>query len=689
MKKADITAIKKTFSVDKDYWSPIYRKASDDIDFLSDNAYAQWDTADALARTNSKRPALTIDQLGQFVHQVVNDIKINTPTINIIPSGKDGDEEIAEIYKGLIKNIEYSSSADDAYDNSVNDSVRSSIGFIRVDHDYIDEISFDQELLIKRVVNPLAVFLDSNSIELDGRDAMHCTILEQITADDFKEKYPKFDPICFENSEQDFHGNDHITIAEFFKVVEEKRTIGINKDGHIEDLKDGHDYANIRTIKRRTIKRYKLSGADLLEETVFPGSYIPLIPVFGEESWNKGKRNIFSLIRKSKEAQKMFNFWKSLETELIMKQPQAPVMAAEGQVEDYSEDWSDPNKAMVLRYKQTDLDGNPAPMPTRLPPPTIPTGVINASRSTIDDIKATMGMYSASLGARGNETSGVAINERKQEGEVATYHFGDNLVKSITHVGRVLVSAIPKIYDTERVLRIIGEEDEPKRIGINGATVDKQEESIDLSKGRYDVKVTAGASYTTRRQEAATFFSDIVTRQPDLMQVMGDLLFKNMDFTGASAMSERMKKLIDPKLLEENNEEDNQAQQQIEAIQQEAQATIQALQVEMQKLQENIDNKQADLQIKAQSEMTKSENDKASNELKILELQLKEKQFNFDAEIKMAELRIKEQELEIKELETEANIKLDTAKLVGTEEFDEASNMLGNEPAETSEKEEN
>ncbi len=649
------------FQVDKDYWADNYRKAREDIKFLSDDKYAQWDERALNDRLNSNRPALTIDQLNQFVHQVVNDVRINTPTISVIPSGFDGDEKTAEIYKGLIRNIEYVSDADSAYDKAIDDSVRCGLGFVRVDHDYVDDKSFEQHLLIKRVVNPLNIFLDSNSVEIDGRDAKHCTIIDNISVDEFKKKYPKFEPVCFENSDLQLENSeDKICIAEFFHIEEKEKEIGIDKFGNIQDVSSGGEFVKTRTVKEKTVYRYLLSGNDILEKTIFPGKYIPIIPVYGEELWESGKRTTLSLIRKSKDAQKMFNYWKSLETELLMKQPQAPVLAAEGQIEDYIEDWVEPDKAMVLRYKQTDLEGNPAPLPQRLSPPTVPTGVVNASRQTVDDIKATMGMYGASLGQKTNETSGVAISERRLEGDIATYHFGDNLTKSITHVGRVIVSAIPSIYDTPRVLRIIGEEEEPKKVGVNGQMIDEQEETFNLTEGQYDVKVITGAPFTTRRQEAAKFFTDIVTRQPELMQIMGDLLFKYMDFTGAPAMAERMKKVIDPKFLEEN--ENDETQQQIQAIQQESQTVIQGLQAEIEQLTKQLEDKQLDAQIKAKTVMTKAEADKANNEIKMLELQLKEKEARFDAEVKLAELKLKEKELQIKEEEIEAKIHLEIAK---------------------------
>jgi hypothetical protein len=649
-KKSDdfVELVKKKFKRDKEYWGPIYDKGLEDIRFLSDDQYAQWNESDYNDRVQSNRPALTIDQLGQFVHQVVNDIRINTPTINVIPSGPDSDKETADAIRGIIKSIEYASNADNAYDTAASNQVKGSIGFLMVDHDYTNENGFDQELKIRRVVNPFSIYLDSSSIEVDGRDAKHATIIERLTVDEFEEEYPDADVSCFEDdAKTTYKKDDEISIAHHFYFEETERVIAIDEMGNTFDYIDGMPAKRTRKVKDKKVKRCKLSGVAVLEETYFPGSFIPVVPVYGEEAWIDGERHIMSLIRRSKDAQRMFNYWKSLETELLMKAPQAPFAAAEGQVDDYAQDWLNPSKAMVLRYKVKADDGTPLPPPQRLEPPTIPVGVVNASRMTVDDIKATMGIYNASLGQRSNEQSGVAIAQRKQEGDVATYHFSDNLMKSICQVGRILVYAIPSVYDTARVLNIIGLEDEPQFIGINGAITEGQEETVDLNRGKYDVKVVPGPSYTTLRQEAMAALSDTFQKVPELMNVMGDLYFKNADFAGATAMAERMKKAIDPKYLDEDERETPQIDPEKVQLTQ----AVQVLQQQNEQLQQELKSKQADLAVKIQTNQSDYEVEKAKLEVQAVQLQLEQSKASLDAQYRMRELELKEREMAIKEYE--------------------------------------
>ncbi|MBP7662292.1 MAG: hypothetical protein KA770_00285 [Shewanella sp.] len=594
----------------KDSWSEVYQAAKDDLHFLSDKPHAQWDSKEASDRITIGRPALQIDQLTQFIHQVSNDIRMNTPTIKIIPDGLDSDPETAEAIAGRIKAIEYKSNADAAYDMAADFSVKSSIGFIRVDRGYVDDESFNQELKICRVVNPMAVLIDPDSTEPDGSDAKFAFVFDEISKDDFEKRWPDATPKSFgdETAKSPENGNDKIVIAEYFCIVDDENDMGLLDDGSIEVFDKKKKYKSRRKVSKRKVMHYTLSADDILAETTFPGKYVPIVPVYGEESWENGTRHLHSLIRKSKSAQQMYNLWKSLETELLLKQQQAPVQAAVGQMRGFDDDWKHPDKAMVLYYNQTDINGDRAPAPQRLQPPTIPTGIVNAARETVDDIKATMGLYNASIGVKSNETSGIAIQSRQKEGDVATFHFGDNLIRSITHVGKIIVCALPEVEDTARVVQTIGLEDEMKPIGINGQVVDKQEKTFDFTKGRYDVRVTTGSSFTTQRQEAAALYMETLKILPPEIAVQTlDLVFKYQDAPGSQALAARFKKLIDPKLLDEADREEGQPDPQVlqltaqlQEVTAQAQQQIQALQAELQNKQSETQVKMAEVQIKAE-----------------------------------------------------------------------------------------
>lgn len=633
----------------KSAWSEIFEQARSDLEFLSDAPDAQWDGNIYADRVATGRPVVSLDQLSQFVNQTVNDIRMNTPSIKCIPGEDNADVETAEVLDGWVKNIEYESGADTVYDTAAAFAVKSSIGFIRVDHDYADQKGFDQKLCIKRVINPASILIDPFSIEIDGSDAQWGFVFDTMRVADFKREHPDKEPCSFwddSNGSIKVTDEDVITIAEYFYIEEEKQTVTPDEYGKPSVVEEVPEGAKARKITKKKIKRCKLTGKDELESSEFPGEYIPLIPVYGQEAWENGKRKLQSLIRKGKSGQSMFNLWKSLETEVLMKQPMAPVMAANGQTENFAADWLNPSKVGVLRYEVKDANGNTLPPPQRLMPPSVPVGFAQASRASIDDIKGSLGMYNASLGQKSNETSGVAIAQRKQEGDVATYHFGDNLVKSITHVGRILLSARKTIYDTPRLIRTIDAEDNPKVIGINGRKAEGQERDYDFANGDYSVRVVTGPSFTTQRQEAAAFYSEIATRFPQLMQFAGDLVFQYSDAPGAQAIAKRLKKTIPPQLLEgeDGEEEQDPEKMQMKALIEQGNQAIVGLQQEMQTMKQQLDNKQGELMIKAKTE----ENDTAVD---IAKLELEKQKLQIEAEKTAATIALKDRELKLREEE--------------------------------------
>lgn len=599
----------------KSFWNENYTESNIDLKMAAGDPATHWGAAYA-ERVSAKQLTMVINELPQFIHQVTNDIRQNTPSAETIPEN-DGDIETAQIFSDLIRDIEYKSSADEAYDTAAEYAVKCAIGFIRVDHDYCNDDSDEQELQIKKVHDPLSVWIDPASIECDGRDANGGIALEPINREDFERLYPGKGFISFTEPKNIDHKNDSIVLAEIFK----------------REFTGKHG-------KTPIIRRYKFSGADMLAETTFPGDYIPIVPVIGEDVWIDGKRILASLIRQARDPQLRLNHWACKEQQILNMAPIAPVMAEEGTLVNDRGQWQRPGSEMVLEYKRNGMDGNPANVPTRLAPPPIPTGILNAMEGAKQNIKESLGMYNASIGEKSNETSGIAIQRRQHEGDVATFHFPDNVRRSVTQVTRILASAIPIVYDTQRVIQTMNGENEPKLVSINGAPLQEgQKQPFDLTKGKYRVRVTTGASYTTKRQEAAAFLSDLFKQAPELLNVGGDILFKNMDLPGAQAMAERMKKIIgmqNPALIEDENnpqQVDPQVAQMQQVIQQGQQA-MQQLAAENEQLKAEQQNKQADTQIKGG------------------ELQLKQQ-----------ELQLKAKELELKEQESQAKYQLEHKKI--------------------------
>jgi len=249
------------------------------------------------------------------------------------------------------------------------------------------------------------------------------------------------------------------------------------------------------------------------------------------------------------------------------------------------------------------------------------SGLLQAKAGASEDIKASTGQYNASLGMSSNERSGKAILARQREGDVGTYHYGDNLARGVRHIVRQLVDLIPKVYDTQRVARIIGVDGETDMVKLNPdqpeavrKITDQNNPDVVIEKiynpnvGKYDVVVATGPGYATKRQEALEAMAQLLQGNPQLWAVAGDLFVKNMDWPGAQEMAKRFAKTIDPKLMEDGDKspELQMAEQQMQAMGQEMEQMHQMIQnvgrsIEMQ----DMERKDFEAQVKLYEAETK------------------------------------------------------------------------------------
>lgn len=555
---------------------------------------------------------MTFNKLAAHIRQVVNDARQNKPAIIVHPVDDDADPETAEVYSGLIRNIEVSSNADIAYDTAIQQSVSGGFGYIRVNIDFAHDDSFDKDIKIERIVNQLAVTPDPDSTSADGSDWNKCWVTDRIPKDEFTARYPKAKKINWESDYQDCAidalNDDGVWICEYWVREEVAREICQLSDGTILDAKECDqpemaaiiEAMGLQETARRTVSSYKvtqyiMSGAETLETNEWAGKYIPIVPVFGDEVIIEGKKYYLSAIYNSKDAQRNYNFWRSVSTESVSDNSKTPYIGEEGSFVD-PQKWANSNrqKYAYLEHKKG------SPMPQKQPYAGIPSGAIQEALNSADDIKATMGMYDASLGAQGNETSGRAILARQREGDVSTFHFIDNMSRSIRQIGKIVVDLIPKVYTGERIIRVLGEDGKvPQNVKIGQAQTndmqegeDQQQEGLnlnrvyDLSVGKYDIVVDSGPSFTTKRQEAATQMTEMVRAFPQLMQVAGDILASNLDWPGADELAKRMKTMLPPQ-LQEKKPGILQMQQQMQQMQQQAQTAVAQLQNEIEQLKKD------------------------------------------------------------------------------------------------------
>jgi hypothetical protein len=631
---------------------------------LLDDKFAageQWDDHVKRERQADGRPCLVVNRVNQSLQQITNDQRQNRPSIKVHPVDDQADVETAKAIQGIIRHIEYNSSADTAYDSAFDQAARGGWGYFRIVTDHRDARSFEQEIFIKRIRSRFEVAFDPASREPDGSDASFAFIEEIIPRSDYEALYPDSELAsssewaALENQSGAWVSKAGARVVEYFyKDTREDTLLQLsNGETHLDSELDENArillaHAGVSIVKSRktrvpVVKWCKFNGAEILSQTDWPGKYIPIVPVYGAESVIDGKRILSGLVRNSKDPQRMYNYMVSAEAESIGLAPKAPFIGYAGQFEGREAEWELANRRnrAYLEVNPTSINGQIAPLPQRNVFEPAVQAITQARMMAADDVKAATGIYDASLGAKSNETSGIAIQRRNTQAQTANFHFVDNLTRSLRHAGRILVDLIPKVYDTTRAARIIGEDGEQKVVTVNAvppADGSKPAEPLyALDSGTYDVTVDVGPSYASKRQEAAASMADLTRAYPQLMQVAGDLLIKNLDWPGASDLAERIKKTIPPNLLDDGKGQP-QVPPQIQAQLQQQGAMIEHLSQELHNSAQVLEQKRMELESRERIEMEKL---RVQLIIESEKLDAKHALESFNAELSQLEQRLK------------------------------------------------
>lgn len=606
----------------------------------------QWPVDIRDQRRGEGRPCLTVNRMPSFVRQVVNDARQNKPGIVVSPVDNVSDPEKAEVIGGIVRSIERNSNADIAYDTAIDNAVSCGFGFWEIETDYIDGNSFDQEIRISRIHNPLSVHWDVRSTMFDASDWEYAFKSEMISKDKFEKDYPDAMVVPFESDEHEeqeyWITNDQMRIASYYLVEETADTLLLIHDvmqpnvppatilkSELDDnpeikaaLEMGFfQVTRERKTTRRKVVRRVISGHEVLEEHEWPGTMIPICPVWGEEVVVDGRRVFRSMIRDARDPQQMLNFWRSATTELVALAPKAPWVGPKGFVpKGHEAKWQSAN-TKSLAYLEYEGQIPPQRQPFAGPP----AGAIQEALTAADDMKSIIGIYDSALGARSNETSGRAIMARQREADVSNFHFIDNLSRAIRYCARCIVEIIPHVYGQRETLRILGEDMKEKVVRLGKDNNAQGEDRIyDLSVGKYDVTVKSGPSYATQREETREVLIELMRAVPQAAPYMMDIIMEHLDAQGMDRVANRLKMTLPPHIrMAENEQALKGLPPELKGVFAQMQGTIKQLQGELQKARGDSAFKAQELKIKGA---------KAASDMKIneREMQLKEQEFAAD-----------------------------------------------------------
>lgn len=589
-----------------------------DVEFSSTDD--QW--PEEVKRLRGKdRPMLTINRMNGVVNQIINDYRQNQLTIKVLPASGDASEDIADTLAGLIRNIETQSDSGIAYVNGLNCSSRGGFGYFRIIPEYAGEDVFDQDLRIRPIYNPLTVYMDPAAKLPTRADAGWCFVTDMVKKEELEKQYPDADLKSFDADDDARHWCDgeELRVAEYFDKETYQARLGAFSNGMVMEIADDREIEALAAIgitlvrermaEKTKIVWRKMTYNEVLETREYKIRHIPVVRVSGQEVDVKGKTKTRSAIFYAKDPQRMFNYWKTSATESVALASKAPWLLTPEQLDGLEDQWGRANTTPFPYLVYNHAEGQA--MPQRNEPPNVPLGELTLANGASDDIKATTGLYDASLGARGNETSGRAIVARQQEGDTATYHFIDNLKKAIEQCGRILLDWIPQVYDAERVIRVLDMEGKPDTKVINQQVYDPltgvTQVLNSLVVGKYDVVITTGPSFASQKLEMVNALQQVLPALPIVGQVAPDLIVKALPFHGADKIAERIERAMPPNIVNDPDSPEAQAAAQQQAQAQQVQAQVAAGEVQAKQAKAKADTMKAEASmVKAQADMAKA-----------------------------------------------------------------------------------
>lgn len=547
-------------------------------------------------------PNLVINTIPQFTAQLVGDWRASRNAVKVVPA-EDGDVDVASIRGDLIRAIEMKSRAQRVYDDAFESAVQCGDGAFRVAVRYLRDDVFDQEITLEPIADCLSVVWDRMSVDPTGRDARHVFVDDAMPEKEFVERFPDHDPSTLNTNlrtsllTEGWFEDSTVRVTEYWRMIERDRLLMMFENGKVFAIDDNSDIEEMATtngmpIRSRVAPCLYAQMHLVTGHAILSGPYeykinrLPIIRVSGRVVTIGSRRVRYGLVRFMKDIARLRNFWRSKAAEQLGYAANAVWMGPASAFEGREDQWRKAHLSRdpVLIYN----DGAEAP-PQQIPPPTPEVALHNEAQVNAQDMKDVTGIHDASLGIRSNETSGKAIHARQREGDIASLTFYDNGNAAVLEAGDVINQLIPSIYDSTRIIRIIGEDEEPKLMKINDPM---DPDAVDLSVGHYDVAASTGPSYTTRRVEAAESMMQAIQVAPDLMGVAGDLIIKAQDWPDADKLAERLKRAMPPQLTADEDDEQQQPQ-----IPPEIQQAMQEMQMALQQFQEENEELKKDRTI--------------------------------------------------------------------------------------------
>lgn len=584
----ELQRIKAIIERDREAIQPLHDEYREDARFAIKGE--QWTDTQESKRKKRGKPSLTYNRLPGFVRIVVNGARQQEQTGRVYPQGDKANKATAEILEGAVRAVQIASDAQSARDTALECAVVGGFGWYRV---VIEDLEGQPEPRIEAIRDPLTVVWDSSATRADRLDARHVALMVQMDREAFKAKYTR-DPVDYGDDSRTWAPSENtVTVCEFWEKDENGRVTQTIMDGKGE-LDGDEDYV---------------------------GGYLPFIFLPGEEYFVDGRTLLKGIVRDAKEPQRFINFWKSEIAHQLDLRKTPPAIVGATSITDpvtrdiYSE-WKNDSDTTYRRINE-----NSQFVPQFPQAPGVPVGAATEAAQAVDDLKASIGMYDASLGARSNEQSGRAILARQAQGDLSTFHFIRALERAVRVETLIVMDLLLKLYPSRKWIQIAAEDGTvtTQELGAVMKLRDGSKEPATLQEGSYGVLVKSGPAYSTRRQQFAEILPQIVQSAPLIGEVGADLLVNAIEMgPGGDMLSDRLRWAMEQRGLIQPKEEEQGSPEQASRDLAEALKALKALQGELQQwqataqtLQEQASGEQAKAQAQAATDIAKTQSDAA------------------------------------------------------------------------------
>ena len=603
----------------------------------------QWD--EHTVRLMDGRYRGTFDQVSPILDQISGELDDSQFAISVSPAGGGSSEDTAEVYAGMIRNIENISDASQIYSQVGKSLVMAGLDGSDIVQEHLNANTFDQDLIFKPVSDWYkSVWFDLASIKQDKSDAKWAVKLRTMPRADYDKKFPDGAGISIGDNTTTREADNKFESVVVGKIYYKKpidielvkMTSGAiyEKDKEFLKIQDelaltGEVVTDERTRKSWRIWTRLLDGSDWLteaQETVF--SFVPLVPAYGNYSILDTKNIYFGKTLKLMDAQRGLNFAMSSETEEVAMSPPPFIMMTREQAagNDYSR--MNIDRKAVRFFNHVDNQLPPQQMGGKMPNPGLQNSLANFQQL----LQKTGNMDDPSMGQNPGLQSGSAISQLVTQSNNGNVQWAKAMEIGICHAYRICIDAIPRIYDGARQQRILGEDGVTKTVQLNIKTFDEETRKFieinDLTKGAYDVSCSMGAKFKNQQDKASAEMISLLQIDPTAIDLSRDILYKNQTWPGAKIVAARARviginngTIGEDEWTEEEAAEIQQAQAKQEQQEPEPDPNVIIAQAEMQKAQAetlNAQNKQTEIQ--------------GNQQLKAQELQLKGQELQLDVQ---------------------------------------------------------